>query len=802
MQGLFPGQRTEGPIEVAPGSRLVRVVVERGIDTAAGEGLTYLVEPDVEAEGQIRVGERVRVPLGRRNAPAAGIVVAVGGVELLAGARPRSALKAVLSRTGAGLPERLVELGRWIAEYYICPLGMVLAAMVPAAVKKGTGRRTVVEVARAPAEKVAAVDVAKLKPSARAAWEACSALPDLEWPVGAKALGAKLGLKSIGPINRLIEAGLLMRVERTEVRAASPAWEGLTVEAVAEAGVRDLTAAQRQIVDGIGADLGGFGVHLVRGVTGSGKTEVYIRLIERVLERGQQAIVLVPEIALTPQTAGRFLARFRGGVAVLHSGLSAAQRNKEWARAAAGGVKVVVGARSAVFAPLERLGLIVVDEEHDSSGYKQDQLPRYHGRDVAIKRGQIEGCPVVLGSATPSLESWSNAVGSRYRLWELTERVGGGRLPKVEIVDLAAERRARAARGDFGRHLLGPRLQTALGQTLEDGGQAILLLNRRGYSNLVSCANRGCGWVMGCEYCDATMVLHRGKDLPAGTLVRCHHCLAEQRTPTQCPVCAGRVTRIGTGTQRLEDEIAAKFADLSLGAMPGVGQAKGLVEGVTMLRVDSDTMASARDYFEALSGFAAGRVRLLLGTQLISKGLDYPNVRLVGVVDADTALHLPDFRASERTFQLVSQVAGRTGRGAAAGRVIVQTNGPNNPAIVAAAAHDYVGFATAELALRREAELPPVTRMARIVVRDRDYSKAAAEAKVLAEHLRAVGEGMKIEGPISPAVERIAGFYRVAVEATAPTARRLVDALSALRAAGLLKSDARTAVDVDPASLM
>jgi primosomal protein N' (replication factor Y) len=779
-------------------------VVERGIEHEAGDGLTYFIPPEIEAEGPLRVGEWVRVPLGRGNRPAPGIVVEVGTGELARGIR--GPLKPIGARLGAGLPDRLVELGRWISDYYICPFGMVLAAMMPSAVKKAVGRRVVTVLERAPAERLAALASAKLSPSAREAWDRCLALPGDQWPVGAKALGSGLGLKSIAPLRRLVTAGLLVEVERVEVRSAPLPWEGLNVEAPPQPGTIRLTVPQAGTIDGIAESLGTFAVHLMRGVTGSGKTEVYIRLIERVLARGERAMVLVPEISLTPQTAGRFMRRFaEAGVAILHSGLSAGQRNREWARAAAGEVGVVVGARSAVFAPLDRLGLIVVDEEHDSSGYKQDQLPRYHGRDVAVKRGQLEGCPVVLGSATPSLESWANATGPspRYRLWELGERVGGGRLPKVEVVDLAQERRTRAARNDKGWHLLGPRLERALGETLEAGGQAILLLNRRGYGSLISCQKAACGWSMGCEYCDSMMVLHRGQQLPLGSLVRCHHCLAEQRTPTRCPQCGGRITILGTGTQRLEDELAVKFRDVPLGPLAGSGESgRGLIEGQTMRRVDSDTMAGGRDYFQTLAAFASGQIRVLLGTQLIAKGLDYPNVRLVGVVDADTAMNLPDFRASERTFQLVSQVAGRAGRGVESGRVIVQTMGPKVPAILFAAEHDFVGFATRELADRRRAGLPPATRMARIVVRHQEYARALAEATILADHLRAVGPGMTIDGPMPPPMERIAGFYRIEVSATAPTARRLQEALGSLRARGLIRSDAMTAVDVDPTSLM
>jgi primosomal protein N' (replication factor Y) len=534
-------------------------------------------------------------------------------------------------------------------------------------------------------------------------------------------------------------------------------------------------------------------VHLLRGVTGSGKTEVYLRLIDRVLGEGRSAIVLVPEISLTPQTAGRFTRRLgETRVAVLHSGLTGSQRHREWSRVSSGEARVVVGARSAVFAPLKDLGLIVVDEEHDGS-YKQDRLPRYNARDVAIVRGSLAGCPVLLGSATPSLESWANATGrgAKYRLWELPARVGGATLPEVRIVDLREEHRARReAEGNDRRiHLLGTTLEHAIDRTLRAGGQVLILHNRRGFASYVWCRNAACGYVASCNQCDANLVVHRGERLPAGGVVRCHHCDSEQRVPRACPVCGGPVALWGGGTQRAEDELANKFAAL------------GIEEGRTMLRLDSDTMRSARDYAAALSRFARGQVRLLLGTQMIAKGLDYPGVRLVGVIDADLSLHIPDFRAAERTFQLVSQVAGRAGRGQVPGRVILQTSNPHAAPIVLAARHDYAAFAAGELAVRDRAGLPPVTRMARVVCRDKDAAAARRAAASLADVLAAT-PGLRVRGPMPCVVSRVAGQYRVAVEIVAPAAGVLQRALAGARRAGLLRSDASTAVDVDPATLL
>ena len=579
---------------------------------------------------------------------------------------------------------------------------------MPAAVKHGTGLRKVDRV-----RTVAGFDGSALPKRTRQTMEAIAGLPGGTFPIGLPQLAALVGVKTVAPLKRLIAAGAL-QVESVDAVRVGNALPGEDAGATTRGVMPELTREQSRVVDSVGAALGGFGVHLLEGVTGSGKTEVYLRLIQRVLDMGKTAVVLVPEISLTPQTAGRFTQRFGAGVVtVLHSGLRATQRHAGWAACENGSARVVVGARSCVFAPLRNLGLIVVDEEHDS-GYKQDQLPRYHARDVAVKRTQLEGCVCLLGSATPSLESWCNAQrgadGSpaRFGHHRLTQRVGGATMPKVRIVDMAEERRlAAGSEGGAQRMgLIGPTLEGAMDRTLTAGGQVILLLNRRGFAHRLACPAAACGFVLSCESCDSSLVLHtrRGGEQSTGAgLVRCHHCLMEQRVPRLCPACGKPLLRLGAGTQRLEDEVVKKFAAL------------GIVEGQSMLRLDSDTMKHARDYERALGAFGRGEVRILLGTQMIAKGLDYPNVRLVGVVDADTALSLPDFRAEERTFQLVSQVSGRAGRGTEPGITIVQTHSPRNPAIVLAAAHDYPAFAARECAIRRSAGLPPATRMARIV---------------------------------------------------------------------------------------
>ena len=839
-------------------SGYARVALERSIDRAEG-GLTYAVPARwADGQGGVGVGRRVRVPLGRGDKPAYGYVVELtdepgmdpGKVKAIRGVEP-----AELS-----LPADLVELARWIAGYYVCPLGMVFASMLPAAVKRGTGTATrrQVRLAEDPpgdAAKPTALQRAVLDAARVAGW------------IDVKALADRAGAKSTAPVRSLVERGLL------EARTSEVVVSDLDLRARRVAEPRDRVAlmeAQTDAVERLTRALAeGFSVHLLHGVTGSGKTEVYLRVIEAMLERDRgaegprgrgeaavpehsaprplepstpsAAIVLVPEIALTPQTVGRFLARFPGdgyGVAVLHSGLTAAQRHAQWRRIRRGEVRIAVGARSAVFAPFPpgSLGLIVVDEEHESS-YKQDQLPRYHARDVAIRRAQLAGCPVILGSATPSLESaWNAGLGTawsverracsvpnprlgasatrptshapRYTLISLPDRIPGATMPRVEIVDLIEERRRRR-----GVHLLSERLETSLSNNLAAGGQAILLLNRRGYANYIACPDHRCGWMMRCDHCDATMVAHRGRGAegPSGRGIdstnaslgpsaprppgpfqtRCHHCLAEQLLPAVCPDSGHKVSVFGLGTQRVEEELRLKFP-----------QAR-------VARMDADVMRKASDYRRTLDAFARGETDLLLGTQMIAKGLDVENVRLVGVISGDTSLNFPDFRAAERTFQLIAQVAGRAGRGQHLGRVIVQTFNPDDPTIALAAKHDYVGFATRELAVRADVGLPPVGRMARIVLRDTDHLANAARAHTLAQQLHEANTrlalGVRLRGPAPCPIARIADHHRLQIELIASPPRGAAEIqklLTDVRNRHGLTSDTHTAVDVDPVSLL
>ncbi|MFW6060157.1 MAG: replication restart helicase PriA [Phycisphaeraceae bacterium] len=835
-----------------PAAGYAHVALEQNIDVAPA-GLTYGV-PETLAD--VQVGERVRVPLGAKNRPVAGYVIERYDTCDLTDRQPKLILER--DRRGLSLPSDLIALARWIASYYCAPTGMVLATMLPAAVKRGTGSVSRTEVGlpegaegsrgqgaegekRAKVTKLqrAVLDAAQQRAAAGHAWTEIKQLADLA------------GARSVSSVKQLVEKGALV-ARRTETVVSDL---DVRAQRVAEP-VQSITlnAGQQQALDHLLAHLdGGFGAHLVHGVTGSGKTEVYLRVLEKVLKgpRGQGAegpsektdggeaadsahsaprplgpsapsslppgaIVLVPEIALTPQTVGRFHGRF-DHVAVLHSGLTAAQRHAQWRRIRSGEANIVVGARSAVFAPVPNLKLIIVDEEHESS-YKQDQLPRYHARDVAIKRAQLCHIPVVLGSATPSLESYFNAGGvssSRFQVsssqsgadnenlkpetWNLKprsafhyismpERVGAMKMPTVELVDLQEERRARR-----GIHLLSQRLEQALHLTLDEKGpgekgQAMLLLNRRGYANYIACPDHRCGWLMRCDQCDVTLVYHKDDKLPTGGVVRCHHCEAEQLLPKLCPHCSKAVTTFGLGTQRVEEEMQRKFPN------------------ARVRRMDRDTMRSGRDYQATLDAFRAGEIDVLLGTQMIAKGLDFPRVRLVGVISADTSLNMPDFRASERTFQLIAQVSGRAGRSEHPGRVIVQSFNIEDAAIQAAARHDYAGFAERELGFRAQVGLPPITRMARIVVRDRDHVTCTERAQVLAAALHesneAQGHAVRVRGPVPCPIARIAGFHRQQIELIAPDAAKLQRLLTTARNARALGSDAHTAVDVDPVALL
>lgn len=471
-------------------------------------------------------------------------------------------------------------------------------------------------------------------------------------------------------------------------------------------------------------------VFLLYGVTGSGKTEIYLQSIQRVIEKGKEAIVLVPEISLTPQMVKRFKERFGDLVAVLHSGLSAGEKYDEWRKIARKEVKVVVGARSAIFAPFENLGIIIIDEEHETS-YKQEDNPRYHARDVAIERGIHHSCPVVLGSATPSLESFARAKKNVYKLLKLPKRMNNHPLPSVKIIDMREELRA-GNRSVFSRALL-----EGISDRLEKQQQIVLFLNKRGHSSFVMC--RDCGYVVNCPHCDISLTYHR-----YNKRMKCHYCGYESHVPLKCPECNSEHIRyFGTGTQKVEEELAK------------------ILPEARVIRMDVDTTSRKGSHERLLSDFQAGKADILLGTQMIAKGLDFPNITLVGVLSADTMLHLPDFRSSEKTFQLLTQVSGRAGRHELEGEVVIQTYSPEHYSVELAGYQDFDRFFEKEMFNRKIHQYPPYYYITLITVSDENLMKAINVTDKITKFIKGrVSANTLILGPSASAIPRINDRYR------------------------------------------
>ncbi len=520
---------------------------------------------------------------------------------------------------------------------------------------------------------------------------------------------------------------------------------------------------------------------LLHGVTGSGKTEIYLQALAHALEQGKGAMVLVPEISLTPQTVERFKARFSSGklqtlVAVLHSHLSAGERHDEWHKIRQGRARIVIGARSAIFAPVEPLGLIIVDEEHEQT-YKQEEAPRYHARDVAVMRGQMENAVVVLGSATPSMESYANCKKGKFTLLNLPERVDDQKMPQVRVVDMR-----QAMFKEKGPPLFSPQLKEAIKQRLERGEQTILFLNRRGYSTSLMCPK--CGYVANCPNCSVSLTYHRIEQK-----LSCHICGHNEKVPLVCPEpkCKNPAIRFaGTGTQKVEEVLAKLFP-------------KARVK-----RMDADTMKRKDDYRHVLGDFRAGKLDILVGTQMIAKGLHFPNVTLVGIIYADSALHQPDFRAGERTFQLLTQVAGRAGRGDVEGEVFVQAFTPFHPAIQFARRHDFVGFYEQEIEFREQLKYPPTSRVALLTLKGRSEEKVKFSADHLKRELEKKLKNLKdlvIAGPAPAPLLRAENFYRYQIMLRTRAMSALSRELAIIVQSLTLPDDVTLAVDIDPVSL-
>jgi len=723
---------------------------------------TYAVPDSLST--RIVAGARVVVPVRERR-----LMGVVTAPEVPPPAQGAKAILAAPDESPA-LSAPLLELGRWMSDYYGAPLGLSLRALLPGAlwrVERPAGpaehvERVVVLIRALPAL-LEREEAFRRAPKRRAAYEALEALG------GSAPLRHLVDQNKLSPgvLDGLVKQGLARYERHTEQRdpfagSSSPP-------------PPELTTDQRRVIDAIQAtpvDMPG----LLHGVTGSGKTLVYLEVLRQLVAAGQGAILMVPEIALTPQTVARVRGVFGDQVAVLHSGLSEGERADAWRVLRSGERQVAVGPRSAVFAPVQRLGCIVVDEEHESS-YKQGTAPRYHARDAAVTRARLEGARVLLGSATPSLETLHEVRAGRTRLFELPERIGARPLPPVAVVDLRTAARVPQA----GPIPWTEALDRAVAGALARREQVILLLNRRGFALFLQCP--ACGDVHDCPRCAIALTVHK---TPAA--LRCHYCAHEEAIPQTCRRCGHEVQRMGgIGTQQLEQFVAARFPDARLA------------------RMDLDTTSTKWAHHRILERVASREVDILLGTQMIAKGLDFPTVTVVGVVDADTSLHFPDFRAAERTFQLVAQVAGRAGRGPLGGSVIVQTRAPDHHALRAAATHSVRAFADAELPLRQAPNppYPPGVGLVRFIVAGPDRAQVERTAERLGAWLRHANTErlaglLVVLGPAPCPIQRLQGRWRWHLLVKSAEARALGRVVRAWRRVGARG----VTVDRDPVSLL
>jgi primosomal protein N' (replication factor Y) len=775
---------TELDDAVNAAGRIVRVALDTGADAL----FDYILPEYLKT---MQPGQRVQVPFGKANKlQQAFVVKIIDDPDEIKKCR-RFKLKSVKSVLDDQplLDEQLMQLAEWISRYYVCPLGQVLSAMVPAAVKKDIGvkRKTVVYLPPRAQEHLDALTSRKQKTIVAilqkdAALDADSAMDKTDLLESADC--------SEAPLKELIRKQLVKIAKKEILHVLPIVPQGLTHPAQEIV----LNDDQQKALDFVAREIqqNRFGVSLLHGVTDSGKTEVYIRAIECCIAAGRRAIVLLPEIALTAQTVQRFSSRFEK-LAVLHSQLSGPQRNAQWQSIRKNQADVVIGARSAIFAPVSNLGLVVVDEEHEAS-YKQDTVPRYHGRDVAIKRASLANAHCILGSATPSLETLYNCrTKKHYTLLKLPHRVMNLPKPEMKLVNMLT---AFADTTHKGVHLISPQLREHLGTILERKEQAILLLNRRGYSNFVYCPS--CRHTLTCRNCDVTLTFHKrekmekagqtilGRHMTGGYAI-CHYCLAKTLVPQGCQLCGSKMTMIGLGSQRLEEEVAKKFPT------------------ARVRRIDSDSMAG-QDYYKVLRHFSEQKIDILAGTQMLAKGLHFPNVTLVGIISADTALFLPDFRSNERTFQLISQVAGRAGRSEKKGTVYIQTFFPKQPAIDYALRDDFEGFVKEELNHRQACHLPPFWRMAIVAMRDPQYDRLKAAADLNKERIEAVISAEKLEitlrGPLEPAVSRIQRQHRLHLILQSPSVTALQSLFERLRGSSPIRPAVQTQVDIDPIGVL
>ncbi|HVS53849.1 MAG TPA: primosomal protein N' [Opitutaceae bacterium] len=741
-----------------------------GVHPLAGfDKLLHYRVPE-EWRAAVAVGSLVRVPVLR--ALKLGIVGEIGAPKDFPVDRLKSIAQVV--HPFPALTPDLLELARWMAGYYASGVDSIIETMIPVAVRRGAGLKQ--EKSLALARRLTAEELAALEKRAPQQARVYRFLEQQFRPQKKSLVLARLGVTA-AVAQALVKRGVVdeetRRVER--VAYADDHALGELVAAQPHA----LNPAQQRAVDALDAALAGekFSVSLLHGVTGSGKTEVYLRAIDAALKAGGGVVFLVPEVALTPQTVARLRSRLEtiAGAhrcVVWHSHLSEGERLDGWLALATGEARVVVGARSAIFAPVQNLRLVIVDEEHEPA-YKQDETPRYHGRDVAVMRAKLVGAVCVLGSATPSLESFFNAESGKYRLLQLPERVDARRLPFIDIVDLrieAAKQRTLPA--------LSQKLVRAMQDRFEKREQTILFINRRGYSSSMLCTK--CGHVEECSHCSIALTYHRTDET-----LRCHLCGDQRAAPLRCPQCgAPEIRWRGLGTQRVEEAV------------------KRVLPRARVERMDTDTMAKKNRFREVLAAFRAGKIDVLVGTQMIGKGLDFPNVTLVGLVDADISMHVPDFRANERTFQLLVQVAGRAGRGDRAGEVIVQTFTPQAEAIQFSRQADFAGFAVAELAMRKNFNYPPFRHLIHHLFRGPNPEKLKFFAEQWAKLVeKTLGERVELRGPAASPIEKIKDEYRWQLWYFTNGVTKVVPELARLRKDFAWPDDITQVLDVDPVNL-
>jgi primosomal protein N' (replication factor Y) len=729
-------------------SQIAKVVVEISLDRE----FDYLIPASLQAT--IGVGSQVQVPFHGRDLR--GFVV---------GITDRSAhedrLKEIAGVVGERplIPDHVMKLAYWIADYYCSPIEHAVRTVLPSAVR------------RRGAQHKKQLEVSLLNPDGVGSSALQKKVVELlreRGPMRLRDLKAELGC-SDSPIRTLDKNEIVAIEPVAQLRDPLAGMELVRTEPFA------LMDGQQEALNTIHKAVAATPREtvLLQGVTGSGKTEVYLQAIQSTLDRGEGAIVLVPEIALTPQTVERFRARFGAGVAVLHSGLSDGERHDEWHRIRDGQARIAVGARSALFAPIESLGLIVVDEEHEPT-YKQEESPRYHARDAAVMRGRLEGCCVVLGSATPSLESSRNVQSGRYLLARMDDRVDHRAMPLIRVIDMVAEAERNGQPSLFSSALI-----EGLYDRLDRGEQVMLFLNRRGFSSSIQCES--CGYVNECSACSVTRNYHK-----AARRLLCHICGSEESLPDRCPCCGQAPFKFaGSGTEKME-EILGK-----------------LCPRARIARMDSDTMRRKEAYQEVLDRFRSGQIDILLGTQMIAKGLDFPNVTLVGVLNADIQLHVPDFRAGERTYQLLTQVAGRAGRGDVPGEVLIQTYTPHHPAIQAAQKMDASIYLEEDLTFRKQMNYPPFAHLVLITFKGLVEAEVASQLELFMARLSPLlPETVQVAPPMPAPLARAKGFYRYQVmlrcEHTVKMTKPVKHALGMTR----LPLGIKVTVDVDASSLL